>query len=87
MQGMSLTFKVVHLLLWLHHVLAQLLFSFTKSIWNRFYPDLKHMGEPLARKAILEWVGKLFESVPANSSKALENGDAKAAALSNGYGH
>jgi hypothetical protein len=45
------------------------------------------MGEPLARKAILEWVGKLFESVPANSSKALENGDAKAAALSNGYGH
>lgn len=27
---------------------------------NRFYPDLKHMGEPYARKDSMAWLVKLF---------------------------
>lgn len=53
----------------------------------RFYPDLKHMGEPVARKDILEWVNKLFKSVPASNLKALENAETKITPLLNGYGH
>ena len=47
----------------------------------RFYPELKHMGEPVARKDILGWLNRLFKSVPTEGSEA------KATKLVNGYGH
>ena len=55
------------------------------SSQNRFYPDLKHMGEPLARKTILEWLDKLFKSIPASSSKDSNEADVKALPLVNGH--
>lgn len=54
---------------------------------NRFYPDLKHMGEPVARKDILEWINKLFKSIPTNNSVGSEKVGAKITPLLNGYGH
>lgn len=45
------------------------------------------MGEPLARKEILEWVNKLFKSIPASSPKVLDKAEAKLTPLLNGYGH
>lgn len=52
----------------------------------KFYPDLKHMGEPKARKEILEWVKKLFESAATRQGEPEANG-VKLAPLTNGYGH
>jgi hypothetical protein len=51
---------------------------------SRFYPDLKHMGEPVARKVILEWLNKLFKSIPPSICDKTE---AKTTPLLNGYGH
>ena len=45
------------------------------------------MGEPLARKEILEWVNKLFKSIQISSPKVTDNAEAKITPLLNGYGH
>jgi hypothetical protein len=42
------------------------------------------MGEPVARKAILEWLNKLFKSIPPS---ICDKSEAKTTSLLNGYGH
>ncbi|KAL9101311.1 MAG: hypothetical protein Q9163_003423 [Psora crenata] len=53
----------------------------------RFYPDLKHMGEPVARKDILEWLNKLFKSLEASSPQILNEPYAESALQAIGYGY